>query len=112
MSMDPAEERDRERRFERRTGRRLTVGAIVGTMVGAMVGLIVGAVVFDPWGPGHWAMILALAILGGGIMMVQGGLAGLEQVDPGAEPSQREDPVRGPEGWTSPERDDRRPDRL
>lgn len=103
MSSDPARERDLEHRFERRTGRRIVVGAILGTALGAIVGLIVGAFVFRPWTPGHWAMTLALAILGGGIAMVQGGLAGLESTDP----MDGQQPLGDGEGWTSPEKDER-----
>jgi hypothetical protein len=105
MSADPRRERDLERRVGRRTGRRIAVGAIIGTVVGAVAGLIVGAIVFEPWSAGHWAMTLALAILVGGIAMVQGGLAGLDAADPGSEPTHGGDPLRD-ERWTSPEQDD------
>lgn len=101
------DERDRERRLERRTGRRILLGAVVGTLLGAALGLLVGAFVFEPWTAAHWTMGLAGAILGGGIAMVQGGLAGLESGDPGAEPSTQRDPLRDQRGWTSHERDER-----
>jgi len=103
-------ERERERRLRRRTGRRILVGGVVGAVIGGALGLLIGAFLFDPWTPAHWAMALAGVILGGGIAMVQGGLMGLEPVDPGAEPSNLQDPIRDENGWTSPERD-RRDDR-
>jgi len=101
------DELGRERRLERRTGRRMVVGGVVGAVIGAALGLLVGAFVVDPWTPAHWAMALGGVILGGGIAMVQGGLTGLEAVDPGAEPSSMDDPIRDESGWTSPERDAR-----
>jgi hypothetical protein len=101
------DEQDREGRVKRRTGRRVVVGGIIGTVIGAGVGLLIGAFIFDPWTAGHWAIAVALAILGGGIGMVQGGLSGLESVDPGAEPSTVRDPVRDEKRWTSRERDER-----
>jgi hypothetical protein len=52
-------------------------------------------------------MALAGAILLGGIAAVQGGLAGLEPVDPGSEPSNQADPLRDDDRWVSPERDER-----
>jgi hypothetical protein len=52
-------------------------------------------------------MGFAGAILGGGIALVQGGMTGLEAVNPGAEPYERQHPVGDDDGWTSPERDER-----
>jgi MFS family permease len=101
------DERDREHRIGRRTGRRMLIGGVVGTALGAALGLLVGAFVVAPWTAAHWAIAFAGAILGGGIALVQGGLAGLEPVNPGAEASGDADPLRDATGWTSVERNER-----
>jgi hypothetical protein len=103
LSMD-----ERERKVERRAVRRVAGAAVLGALIGALLGLATGAAIFAPWNAGDWTMALAGAILGGGIASVQGGLSGLESVNPGREPAEHDRPVREVRSWTSPERDERR----
>jgi predicted phage tail protein len=103
VAEDPMRERDRERRFERRTRPRIVVAGAVGVVVGAILGAIVGAIVFDVGTAAFWAMVLAGAILVGGIAMVQGGMAALGSTDPGQEPADAADPLRAERGLTSTE---------
>jgi hypothetical protein len=89
MDEQPREE------FHDRLTRRLRTGLLVGLIGGAVVGAVIGAIAGGGRLPSilMWSMLGLAGLVVGGIW---GGFGGLENPDPGAEPTQSAEPVRDP----------------
>lgn len=67
---------------------------MLGAIVGAALGAVAGSIVSDVGTPAMWATTIAVAIFGGGLGAVWGGMSGLENPRPGREPLTTDRPMR------------------
>jgi hypothetical protein len=95
---------DRQQRQARRWTGRIGLGAAIGAGIGLVVGLIWGGLAYRTGSLAMWAVVIASVLFLGVLGAFTGGLSGLESTDPGHEPSQREEPLAGPDELMGPER--------
>jgi hypothetical protein len=94
---------DRQERQARRWAGRIGVGAAIGAGIGLVAGLIWGAIAYGG-SFAMWMVVIGCVLFLGLLGAFVGGLSGLESTDPGREPSQREEPLAGPDELIGPER--------
>jgi len=75
---------------------------------GAAGGAVIGSVPYRVGSFAIWLAVIAAAIFFGAVGALVGGMSSLESPDPGAEPSQFDDPVHEPAGLTQTEEPPRR----
>jgi hypothetical protein len=95
---------DRQERQARRWTGRIGLGAALGAGVGLVVGLVWGAIAYRAGSFAMWTVVIGCVLFLGVLGAFVGGLSGLESTDPGREPSQREEPLTGPDELMGPER--------
>lgn len=91
------------RRMGARLSSRLLVGFSIGLIVGLVVGAIVGSIVSSPDDLGFWLSVVGCTIFSAGIATLVAGYSSLESPDPGAEPSDTQDPITDRPGLTREE---------